>query len=283
MDFKEYRKRLEERERNMEKLYALILGQCSKTIRDRVEAHEQWEPVNSSSNALGLLRLIRQSLYQRATRRQETHALIEAEVTLMRFRQSERMSNSDYLEKLRDLVEVYEHLGGEPGTSKARVDSLLIDPDLADEDERQEAKTKAREEYLSVLLLTKSDPKRYATLVTDMENAYTSGQNGYPTTVSGAYDMLVNYKNSNQALRMQNQDTGIAFAQDGLETEDTNKDVFTHKDAISAIMVVVDAADMVAGMVAVVEDMVAEVDVLACHMQSVSKMTMTKTVMTKVT
>ena len=142
----------------------------------------------------------------------------------MRFRQSQRMSNSDYLEKLRDLVEVYEHLGGEPGTSKARVDSLLIDPDLVDVDKRQEARIKAREEYLAVLLLTKSDPKRYATLVTDVENAYTRGQNGYPTTVSGAYDMLVNYKNPNQALRMQNQDTGIAFAQDGLDTEDTNKE-----------------------------------------------------------
>ena len=91
----------------------------------------------------------------------------------MRFRQSERMSNSDYLEKLRDLVEVYEHLGGEPGTSKARVDSLLIDPDLADDDERQEAKIKAQDENIAVLLLTKSDPKRYGSLVTDVENAYT--------------------------------------------------------------------------------------------------------------
>ena len=32
MDFKEYWKRTEERERNMEKTYVLILGQCSKTI-----------------------------------------------------------------------------------------------------------------------------------------------------------------------------------------------------------------------------------------------------------
>ena len=64
MDFKEYRRRLEERERNMEKAYAPILGQCSKTIRDRIEAHKQWELVNSSSNALGLIRLIPQSLYQ---------------------------------------------------------------------------------------------------------------------------------------------------------------------------------------------------------------------------
>ena len=118
----------------------------------------------------------------------------------MRFRQSERMSNSDYLEKLRDLVEVYEHLSGEPGISKARIDSLLIDPELADNDDRQDAKTKAREEYLAVLLLTKSDPKRYGSLVTNVENVYTRGQNGYPTTVSGAYDMLINYKNPNKAL-----------------------------------------------------------------------------------
>ena len=152
------------------------------------------------------------------------HALIDAETTLMRFCQSERMSNSDYLEKLRDLVEVYEHLSGEPGTSKARVDSLLIDLDLVDDDERQEAKTKARDEHLAVLLLTKSDPKRYGSLVTDMENAYTRGQDGYPTTVSGAYDMLVNYKNPNQTLRMQNQDTGIAFAQDGQDAEDANSE-----------------------------------------------------------
>ena len=106
-------------------------------------------------------------------RRQETPALIEAEITLMHFRQSERMSNSDYQEKLRDLVEVYEHLNGEPGTLKAIVDSLLIDPEHADDDDRHEAKTKAREEYLAVLLLTKSDPKRYGMLVPDIENAYT--------------------------------------------------------------------------------------------------------------
>ena len=35
--------------------------------------------------------------------------------------------------------------------------------------------------------------------------------------------MLVNYKNPNQALRMQNQDTGIAFAQDAQDTRGNNE------------------------------------------------------------
>ena len=36
--------------------------------------------------------------------------------------------------------------------------------------------------------------------------------------------MLINYKNPNQALRIQNQDTGIAFAQDSQDTEDSNNE-----------------------------------------------------------
>ena len=211
LDIKDHQKKTEDRERNMEKAYALILGQCSKTVQDRLKAHDDWATVNQSSNALGLLRLIRQSLYQWATRRKDTHALIEVETALMRFRQSECMSNSDYLEKLRDLVEVYEHLGGDPGTSSARINARVMD--LEDLEEREAAKVDAREEYIAVLLLTKSDPKRYASLVADIENQHTRGQDVYPTTVSGAYDVLVNYRNPNQAMRMQTQDTGAAFTQ----------------------------------------------------------------------
>ena len=222
LDIKDHRKKAEDRERNMEKAYALILGQCSKTVRDRLEAHDDWVTVNQSSNTLGLLRLIRQSLYQQATRCKDTHALIEAETALMRFRQSERMSNSDYLEKLRDLVEVDEHLGGEPGMSSARIDARVMD--LEDLEEREAAKIDACEEYIAVLLLTKSDPKRYVSLVANIENQLTRGQDVYPTTVSGAYDLLVNYRNPNQAMQMQTQDTGVAFAQsESYDAENDNE------------------------------------------------------------
>lgn len=110
-----------ERERNMGKIYSLILGQCVPTIRDRIEASSDWTDINDKSDAVRLLMLIRQSLFQRATRRQNTHALIEAENALF----NERMSSSDYLEHLRELIEVYEHLGGEPKISTSRVNNRL--------------------------------------------------------------------------------------------------------------------------------------------------------------
>ena len=119
-------------------------------------------------------------------------------------------------------MEVYEHLGGEPGTSSARIDARVMD--LEDLEEREVAKIDAREEYIAVLLLTKSDPKRYASLVADIENQHTRGQDVYPTTVSGAYDLLVNYRNPNQAMRMQTQDTRVAFAQsESYDVENDNE------------------------------------------------------------
>ena len=64
MDFKEYCKCLEARRHNMSRVYAPILGQCSPTIRDHLEALEEWDVINNTSNAISLLTLIQKPLYQ---------------------------------------------------------------------------------------------------------------------------------------------------------------------------------------------------------------------------
>ena len=48
----------------MSRVYAPILGQCSPTIRDHLEALEEWDVINNTSNAINLLTLIQKSLYQ---------------------------------------------------------------------------------------------------------------------------------------------------------------------------------------------------------------------------
>ena len=213
IEYCKYKKKIEDRRQNMQKVYALILGQCSPTIWDWIEASDEWESINNASNPITLLRTIQQSLYHHATRRKDTHALLEAELALHKFQQTKRMSNSNYLEKLRELVEVYEHLGGEPGCSEVRVNSWLIDPEMADADEIRDTKMGAREEYLAIMLLFKSDPKRYANLVADIENQHTWGQDGYPITLSTAYNMLTNYHNPSSSIRLHGQDSGMAFVQ----------------------------------------------------------------------
>ena len=69
--------------------------------------------------------------------------------------------------------------------------------------ETQLATARARDEYLAVLLIVKSDPRRYGTLVKDMQDDHTRGLNGYPVMLSEAYDILVNYQVPTVARREQ--------------------------------------------------------------------------------
>ena len=216
LDLKEHHQKSRNREANMEKVYALVLGQCSRTIRDRLEASANWGDINDGSDVMRLLTLIRDCIYSRATTRNPTHSLVDAQAALYTFRQKDNMSNHDFLQKFKGLVEVVEHLGGTLGVDEGRVSEFLNDPDNANANEIVEATARARDDYLACLFITKSDPKRYGNLIADLENDYTRGigargDGGYPDTLSKAYDMIVNYRTMRVSHRQSEQENGIAF------------------------------------------------------------------------
>ena len=148
---------------------------------------------------MGLLCLIRESLYTGATTKKPTESLQEAEEGLLGFRQGKNMTNSNYLDKFRSLVEQVEHHGSEIGCTQERMQTQLAitaaDPADPTAIEISHAKTVVTEEYLVVLFLRKSDPKRYGSLLSELQNNHTRGTDQYPMTISHAYDMLVNYHN----------------------------------------------------------------------------------------
>ena len=125
------------------------------------------------------------------------------------------MTNSIYLEKYKGLIECYEHHGGQPGLQEIRVqaklDTLAADPAAPTDVKTAQAREAAREEYLAVLLIRLSDPKRYSTLIVNSQNNHTRGTDEYPTTIAKAYDMLVHYRNPSRQPRMDRQDMDMSF------------------------------------------------------------------------
>ena len=159
IDLQEAKSCIRSREENSQRIFPLVLGQCSRTIWDRMEAHQNWQQVNEDSDVMGLLTLIRRSMHNKATTKQITHSYAEAEADLIRFRQTDKMSNSDYLEKFKGLISVYEHCGGEPRVTSTRI-KLFQDPSEPDTDKAErEARAKAKNEYIAISFLLKSDPK----------------------------------------------------------------------------------------------------------------------------
>ena len=92
---------------------------------------------------MGLLRLIRQCLYTGATRKKDTVSLQETEEALFFLKQGEHMTNHEYLEKFRDIIECVEHHGGEPGCQDSRVSPIIqqiaMDPTTPTSDEISKA------------------------------------------------------------------------------------------------------------------------------------------------
>ena len=137
--------------------YAAVLGQCSQTICDCLSASTSWAGIQANTNLMGLLCLIRESLYTGATTKKQTESLQKAEEGLLGFRQGENMTNSNYLDKFHSLVEQVEHHGSEIGCTPGRVQTQLTitaaDPVHPTDIEISHAKTVVTEEYLPVLFL----------------------------------------------------------------------------------------------------------------------------------
>ena len=67
-DIKNFVKRKSTLKDNMGQSYALVWGQCSQQMRAKVESSSSYPTVNMTSDLLGLLRLIKQSSFDRQTR-----------------------------------------------------------------------------------------------------------------------------------------------------------------------------------------------------------------------
>jgi len=196
---REHVKKNERRQTNSDRAYALVLGQCSQALSNRLEADTEWDHVNTSSNLIGLLKLIQQCMIQRQTCKYNVHMVFDAEYAFYTLQQGRHMSNHDYYTKFKDVVKTLEGLGGKVGAQPSRVTTALreigvADPNAANPAQITRATNLAKERYYALRFFLGCDKRRYKSLVRGIENQFTYGTNSYPQTLSAAYDYIVNFK-----------------------------------------------------------------------------------------
>ena len=177
--------------------YATVLGQCSRAVRDRLEASNRWAAISTSNDVIALLKLIRSSLFSGATTRHTLHALQDAQDKFYAFRQTEKMTNADYLAQFKNLYDAMTALGSDNGiTFNPPIEFLMhaVDPDNPTPDELAIARTRASDEYLGVQLVRRSDPTRYGAMMAGLKNDFTLGVDKYPKTLTDAYDAILHFE-----------------------------------------------------------------------------------------
>jgi hypothetical protein len=183
-----------------------------------MEAHADWIITDAASNVMGLLSIIQQCMTLQQTRKHVIHSLFDAKTLVLKYVQGRTTSNHDYFEKFKDNVLTAERLGSEIRMHSQRVDAILNDiasnPNNSTGAEMARAKATAKDSYLATCILMNSDRKRFGGLIRDIENEHTRGTNSYPTTLTEAYDYLVNYKGSRLSYNDADEG-GLLFHNDG--------------------------------------------------------------------
>jgi Reverse transcriptase (RNA-dependent DNA polymerase)/Zinc knuckle len=223
----EYVKRKSHAEQNVKTLYAIIWGQCTEALREKVRALANYSAMSSTGDGIALLIAIQSIVFKREEGKDPWHAWYEATHSLYIFRQGQYMTNEQYYQKFQNLVDVVNHCGGELGNVQAlqeeMVAKLAVNPSSPSATEIASSKVKSQERFLATMFFFRACRMRYGTLQNDIMNERLQKQDRYPQTVVAAYNLLVNWK-PDQRVNPGNQTRG----NDGLNFANVGKKDKSH-------------------------------------------------------
>jgi hypothetical protein len=186
----EYVRRKAKLTANCEKLYSLILGQCTEHMVSKLEYLDDFKEIERALDVITLMKAIKGIAYQFDGQTYEDDALHQAMKRFYLFNQHREMTNTKFLETFKTLVSVITECGSEIGHHLRGILRALKEKgggiSSATPKELDEAKATAKERYLSVAMLSACDASRYNKLSEEIKNDYTKGSNHYPKTVTEA-------------------------------------------------------------------------------------------------
>jgi hypothetical protein len=192
--------------------FAIILGECSPTIVDRIKSSALYHKISINDHVISLFRLFRTSMYAGATSKDKMHSLIEAWANFHAFHQTSRMTNAEYLHTFKSNIDAVEHLNGDIGTNldfvMQKIHAMGGDP--TDQITVAAMKAIVCKEYIAMHFLH-ADSKQHGNLIANVQNDYVSHVDKYLKTLSKAFDMLVNYVSPAKITVSDNQDGRMSF------------------------------------------------------------------------
>jgi hypothetical protein len=214
--FRHFTDAIERHTKAMGQGFAIILGQCSPTIVDRIKSNALYNEISTNDDVICLLRLIRTSMYTGATSKNKMHCLIEAWAKFHAFHQTSRMTNAEYLHTFKSNIDAVEHLNGDIRTDRDFVMQKIhaMGNDSTDQITVAAMRAIVHKEYIAMHFFLHADSRQYGNLIANIQNDYVSNVDKYPKTLSKAYDMLVDYVSPAKITVSDDQDGGMSFYQE---------------------------------------------------------------------
>ena len=177
---------------NLKTAYAVIWGQCSEAMKAKLTSLDDFETKNHEKDCVWILKEIKGIMYRFEGQRYIYLYLDNALTTYYAYTQGAEDSISSYLRHFRSLVEVLDHYGGAIGKDPGLLDATAAV--LADADDATKRFKIARNHTLALAILRRANCRCFGILRANLENQFSRGNDQYPTNLTAAYSLLVNFK-----------------------------------------------------------------------------------------
>ncbi len=195
-------------------VYALIYGQCTQILQDKMKQDKNWATVSVSYKPLELYKLIKQVILKQ-TEEQYPVAVLWEQLSNVAYAKQGNSTNNKWYDCFNTKVEVAELVGVSFDFKKIREYCALETHKAAytslKPDEQEAVRISAWERFLSYALI-KTSISKHNKIKDDLLDDYIEGSNNYPQTRSLVLMLMDNYSKMPTAITTL-EDT--AFAQSG--------------------------------------------------------------------
>ena len=166
------------------KIFAIIMGQCTDALKNRVQSDATYAAMEQQSNVIGLLQFIKAIALGASERVYPPLAAVQAWKRLVLTRQEEGEELTAYYKRFISLVEVVEKVYG-----------MVLPVKIAERDrrynrERARVEAKERAKMLAVAFMEGADRQVYGFLCRGLSDDHALGDDRYPETMEDALEVL---------------------------------------------------------------------------------------------
>ena len=206
---------------NMNKAYALILGQCTLGLKGKLEGRKDWANID---DPIKLLRAIKELTHNYQDSKYPIASIYKSIKTFINIKQDEKESAADFVKRFRNARDIMEAQHGKLSMKKYIQTHQNYDEN--NEALCKQMSEEAYEKFVAYTYILAASQNKAGKLEEDLANNYALGNDTYPDHLSEAINAVINYKNyvnnpnhpakKRQAKRAEenkNESTAQSFAQ----------------------------------------------------------------------
>ena len=198
-----YHGRLDKYNEGKAKVFVIILGQCTLGVKSWLEQGRGLDKLEADRDVVGLLKLLEEMAFSNGGDQDEFLTLVHSWRKLATMQQGSKEPTAKYYKRLRVAADVLIGQWGE------FVPSKLVKGGLTKEE--------VQDRFLARIFLIGADPKRFGSLIEELNNTYISGTDRYPKTLEDTQKLLSKYREPRSSLKKDDNDDrrGNNFNQKG--------------------------------------------------------------------